>query len=75
MNEDFYELVERAIDVAFEEDKYLFKCYNYLLAAKTTRDGPGFDLPGVGCTKSVEHLPSPKAISAQFTAYIGMTIE
>tara|TARA_R100000005_G_C4835722_1_gene109799 strand:+ start:208 stop:546 length:339 start_codon:yes stop_codon:yes gene_type:complete len=37
MNEDFYDLVERAIDVAFEEDKYLFKCYNYLLAAKTTR--------------------------------------
>ena len=37
MNEDFYELVERAIDVAFEEDKYLFKCYNYLLASKTTR--------------------------------------
>ena len=37
MNPEFYDLVERAIDVAFEEDKYLFRCYNYLLASKTTR--------------------------------------
>tara|TARA_R100000030_G_C3235314_1_gene119251 strand:- start:494 stop:832 length:339 start_codon:yes stop_codon:yes gene_type:complete len=37
MNPEFYDLVERAIDVAFEEDKYLFRCYNYLQSAKTTR--------------------------------------
>ena len=34
MNEDFYDLIERSIDVAFEEDKYLFRCYNYLTCIK-----------------------------------------
>lgn len=35
--EEFCELIERSIDVAFEQDKYLFQCYNYLKNSKTTR--------------------------------------
>ena len=37
MNEEFYGLIERSIDVAFEEDKYLFRCYDYLKSTKTKR--------------------------------------
>ena len=37
MNEEFYYLIERSIDVAFKDNKYLFRCYNYLLTSKTTR--------------------------------------
>ena len=37
MNEDFYELVENAIDAAFEKDVFLFNCYTYLKHSKTTR--------------------------------------
>lgn len=35
--EEFCELIERSIDVAFEQDKYLFRCYTYLKTSKTTR--------------------------------------
>jgi len=35
--EEFYDLVEHAIDGAFEKDMYLFKCYNYLKYIKATR--------------------------------------
>ena len=35
--DDLYDLVERAIDCAFIDDKYLFKCYNYLQSTKATR--------------------------------------
>ena len=37
MNPEFYDLVERSIDIAFQENKYPFKCYNYLKSSKTTR--------------------------------------
>ena len=37
MTEEFYELVENAIDAAFEKDCYLFNCYSYLKHTKTTR--------------------------------------
>ena len=35
--DDLYDLVERAMDCAFIDDKYLFKCYNYLKSTKATR--------------------------------------
>ena len=35
--DDLYELVERAMDTAFKDDKYYFKCYNYLKSSKATR--------------------------------------
>ena len=35
--DDFYELVEHAIDGAFEKEIYLFKCYRYLQHIKATR--------------------------------------
>ena len=37
MEEEFYELVESAIDAAFEKDCYLFNCSTYLKYNKTTR--------------------------------------
>jgi|TARA_R100000030_G_scaffold99248_1_gene90115 hypothetical protein len=37
MNDEFYELVENAIDAAFEKDCFLFNCYSYLKHTKTTR--------------------------------------
>ena len=37
MKEEFYDLVERSIDVAFENDKFLFRCYDYMKSTKTTR--------------------------------------
>ena len=35
--EEFYDLVEHAIDGAFEREIYLFKCYQYLQHVKATR--------------------------------------
>lgn len=35
--DELYELIERSIDVAFEQDKYLFRCYTYLKTNKMTR--------------------------------------
>ena len=35
--EEFYDLVEHAIDGAFEREIYLFKCYQYLRHVKATR--------------------------------------
>ena len=35
--EEFYDLVEHAIDCAFEKDMYLFKCYTYLKHLPATR--------------------------------------
>ena len=35
--EEFYDLVEHAIDGAFEREIYLFKCYQYLQHIKATR--------------------------------------
>tara|TARA_E500000331_G_scaffold107567_1_gene104426 strand:- start:1599 stop:1946 length:348 start_codon:yes stop_codon:yes gene_type:complete len=35
--EEFYDLVEHAIDAAFEKEMYLFKCYTYLKHIKATR--------------------------------------
>ena len=35
--EEFYDLVEHAIDCAFEKEMYLFKCYTYLKHIKATR--------------------------------------
>ena len=35
--EEFYDLVEHAIDCAFEKDMYLFKCYTYLQHLPATR--------------------------------------
>ena len=35
--EEFYELVESALDHAFEKDVYLFKAYSYLKHRKTKR--------------------------------------
>ena len=35
--EEFYDLVEHAIDCAFEKEMYLFKCYDYLKHNKATR--------------------------------------
>lgn len=37
MNDEFYELVENAIDAAFEKDCFLFNCYTYLKHSNTTR--------------------------------------
>ena len=35
--EEFYDLVERAVDTAFEENKFYFKAYDYLVANKIKR--------------------------------------
>ena len=35
--DDLYDLVEKALDAAFKDDKYLFRCYNYLKDTKATR--------------------------------------
>ena len=35
--EDFYDLVDRAVDTAFEENKFYFKAYDYLIANKIKR--------------------------------------
>tara|TARA_R100001509_G_scaffold64307_1_gene35431 strand:- start:269 stop:622 length:354 start_codon:yes stop_codon:yes gene_type:complete len=35
--EEFYDLVERSIDCAFEENKFYFKAYDYLKANKIKR--------------------------------------
>ena len=37
MDREVYEIIEQSIDVAFEEDKYLFRCYDYLKSTKTKR--------------------------------------
>ena len=35
--DDIEEMVERAVDLAFEDDKFYFKCYDYLKNSKATR--------------------------------------
>ena len=35
--DDIYEMVDQAIDLAFKDDKFYFKCYNYLKDSKATR--------------------------------------
>ena len=35
--DDIYEMVDKAIDLAFKDDKFYFKCYNYLKDSKATR--------------------------------------
>ena len=35
--DDIEEMVERAVDLAFSDDKFYFKCYNYLKDSKATR--------------------------------------
>ena len=35
--EEFYDLVDRAVDTAFEENKFYFKAYDYLLQNKIKR--------------------------------------
>ena len=35
--DDLYDLIEHAIDAAFEREMYLFKCYTYLKHSKATR--------------------------------------
>ena len=37
MNDEFYELIESAVDAAFEQDLFLFKCYHYLKHNKVKR--------------------------------------
>ncbi|AGN12054.1 hypothetical protein PRAG_00114 [Prochlorococcus phage P-SSM3] len=35
--DDIEEMVERAVDLAFEDDKFYFRCYDYLKNSKATR--------------------------------------
>ena len=37
MNDEFYELIESAVDAAFEQNLFLFKCYHYLKYNKVKR--------------------------------------
>ena len=37
MNDEFYELIESAVDAAFEQDLFLLKCYHYLKYNKVKR--------------------------------------
>lgn len=37
MTDELCELIEHAIDSAFMDDKYPFKCYNYLTQVRATR--------------------------------------
>ena len=34
--DDIYEMVDKAIDLAFKDDKFYFKCYNYLRQIKAS---------------------------------------
>ena len=37
MNDEFQELIESAVDAAFEQNLFLFKCYHYLKYNKVKR--------------------------------------